>query len=162
MFDWVVVFDIDGVFTDGTFWQSKDGKALKRFGADDWDAIEELEKYCNTSFLTADKKGFPIVEARFLSKKKVVNCISNKPKERWEALKFLHPDQKIIFVGDGIYDWYCLDKADYGITTIDALNTTKEYADYISNRTGANRFVADACLHILEKMFKIDIWHLGL
>ena len=36
----VAVFDIDGVFTDGTFWQNKEEKSLKRFGADDFDASD--------------------------------------------------------------------------------------------------------------------------
>ena len=107
--DYVVVFDVDGILTDSTFWQSKDGKQLKRFGADDWDAVRELMKFAKVSFVTADKKGFPIVQKRIEDEMKFdLDLVPNKPiQSRWEWIKTIFPDNKIIYVGDGIYDWFC-------------------------------------------------------
>ncbi len=65
-------------------------------------------------------------------------------------------------MGDGIYDWYSLKQADYGITTIDSLWHVQEKADWVSTRTGGNRFVADACMHILEKFFEVDVSRIGV
>lgn len=158
----IAIFDVDGVFTDGTFWQNKTEKYLKRFGADDFDAVDILKQYMKVQLITGDKKGFEIVNNRMKTKNLDVQLVSGKPKERWNWIKKTFPDYSIVFIGDGIYDWYSLSKADIGITTIDALKHVQSKADYISCRTGANRFVADACLYILEHVYGVSIWTIGM
>lgn len=162
MNDIVAVFDIDGVFTDGTFWQTENGKFAKRFGADDFDAIDELSKHIDVCLITADKKGYKIVEKRFNEKGRTVNLVSNSPKSRWQWINQTFEDKTIVYVGDGIYDWYPLEQAALAITTCDALPHVQARADYISPRTGANRFVADACLHIIQYYKLGDRWCPGL
>lgn len=160
---WVVVFDVDGVLTDGTFWQhAKKGKYLKRFGADDWDALDELSAYTEIHIITADKKGLPIVELRMKEKDMSFSVVTNKPPSaRWTWIRNNYPNHKIIYVGDGIYDWYCLSQADYSIAPPDSLIHVKSRATYIAKRSGANRFVAEACLWILETVFGVDTWSVG-
>ena len=60
-----VIFDVDGVFTDGTFFYDSHGKCFKRFGPHDSDGIKLLRS-ANFSIeaITADKRGFPISKAR--------------------------------------------------------------------------------------------------
>lgn len=62
--EWAIILDTDGVLTDGTFFNTKDGKFLKRFGPDDWDALKEVAKYSDVHVISGDKTGFPIVEKR--------------------------------------------------------------------------------------------------
>ena len=165
----ICFFDVDGVFTDGGFYQSIDGKQLKKFGADDWDALDVLMKYHEVRFITADKKGFPIVKSRFVEKggkdwEWNLHLVSNKPDLRWTWIlsfavgKLYNPDD-IVYVGDGIFDYFSLKNAALGITTCDALDHVIDAADVVINRKGGSRFVAECCLEILRRTvtgFKIE------
>ena len=156
------VFDVDGVFSDGTFLQTKEGKFAKCFGPDDFDAIDELKKCITVHLITADKKGFDIVKKRMDEKSLSVEIVSNKPALRWAWMENRFHNNTIIYIGDGIYDWLPLQNADLGITTVDALDHIQANADYVSKRTGANRFVADACLYIMRHYELKDCQCLGL
>ena len=59
----------------------------------------------------------------------------------------------MIYMGDGIFDHYVMREVGYAIATADADAHAKKYADYITEREGGHRAVAEACLHILEKFF---------
>ena len=163
--EFVAVFDSDGVITDGTFWQSEKGKELKRFGPDDFDAIDLLKEYMPVQFITGDKVGYDIMHARLVTYKGLsLELVSGKPNLRWKWIKEKFPDKKIIFIGDGIFDWLSLRESSYGITTCDALDHVQARANYVSPRTGANRFVADACLHILSSVITpaLNVYSVGL
>ena len=41
----VLIMDVDGVLTDGSFYYSVDGKVMKKFGADDNAALSLLHPY---------------------------------------------------------------------------------------------------------------------
>lgn len=59
-----VIFDFDGVFTDGTFYYSNEGKVLKKFGSHDARAIKICKKHYNLCAITADSRGFDISNSR--------------------------------------------------------------------------------------------------
>jgi N-acylneuraminate cytidylyltransferase len=156
--DDVVIFDVDGVFTPGNFFYTKEGKVAKEFGPDDYDAVRELMKHADVHIVTADKKGWPIVKKRFQDEMGwKTDLVPNKPVDaRWKWIKENYPNKYIIYVADGIYDWYCLGRADYSICPADSLPHIIDAADYCSSFTGGRRFVADACIHIMQELF--DNW----
>jgi 3-deoxy-D-manno-octulosonate 8-phosphate phosphatase (KDO 8-P phosphatase) len=159
----VVVLDCDGVLTDGSFYSTNEGKFLKKFGPDDWDALKLLKKYTTLQFITADKKGFEITKRRIETEMGFqLDLVSHKPKERWDWIRNRYPDQTIVYIADGIFDWYCLEKADYSIAPIDSLWHVKSAADHISDRKAGNRFVADACICIMDYYELCSIRRLGL
>ena len=56
-----VLFDVDGVFTDGCFYYSAQGKIIKVFGPHDGDGIKLLRALGLTiSAISADQRGFSI------------------------------------------------------------------------------------------------------
>ena len=59
-----VIFDVDGVLTDGTFFYSVEGKILKRFGSHDAPAIKKCKSIFNLQLISADEKGFEISKLR--------------------------------------------------------------------------------------------------
>jgi len=163
MSDWVAIFDVDGTLTDGTFYNDKKGKRLKRFGPDDFDALRELMKHIPVQFITADKKGWDIVYTRIAKEMKFdLAWVDNKPKARWKWIKENFPSKKIIYVGDGIYDWYCLREADFGACPADSLPHVKNEANFISERTGSKRFVADVCMCVMASLLGVKSWDIGL
>lgn len=159
----VFVLDVDGTLTDGKMYYTEQGKWMKAFGCDDWDALKEVNKFAELCFVTGDKKGFEIVRTR-IEKEMNFNLylVSHKPKERWDWIENKFPNRPIIFMGDGVFDWYSLSKCDYGITTNDALDHVKVKADFITIRSGGNRAVAEACVNIMEKFFEQTTEGLGL
>ena len=46
-----VIFDVDGVLTDGTFFYSIDGKIMKRFGSHDAQAIKKCRTFFNLQLI---------------------------------------------------------------------------------------------------------------
>ncbi len=149
-----LIIDVDGVMTDGKFYYSHDGKVMKAFGADDHDALSILKNYINIIFVTGDKKGFSISRKRIVShmgfKLHLVSTV-----KRIEWIKKNYKLNESIYIGDGIFDYLVMEKIGYSITPNNASNFTKECANYILKRSGGDRAVAEACLYILKKFFKI-------
>ena len=149
-----LIIDVDGVMTDGKFYYSHGGKVMKAFGADDHDALSILKNYINIIFVTGDKKGFSISRKRIVShmgfKLHLVSTV-----KRIEWIKKNYKLNECIYIGDGIFDYLVMEKIGYSITPNNASNFTKDYANYNLKRSGGDRAVAEACLYILKKFFKI-------
>ena len=75
--------------------------------------------------------------------------------KRIEWIKKNYKLNECIYIGDGIFDYLVMEKIGYSITPNNASNFTKDYANYNLKRSGGDRAVAEACLYILKKFFKI-------
>lgn len=149
----VLVLDVDGVLTTGQFLYTTEGKVMKVFGADDNDGLSLLKSHLEIRFVTGDKKGFEI------SKKRIVDdmgfpldLVSTIRRIEWIAERY-DPSQ-VIYVGDGIFDHYVMKQVGYSIATANADLTAKKHANYVTQRSGGDRAVAEAALHILETFFE--------
>jgi len=143
-----VVFDVDGVLTDGTFFYDADGKKMKRFGADDHDALSVLKKHLNIRFISADRKGFEITEKRVLADMGFDLALVAAA-ERLDWISSIYPLAEVIYMGDGILDHLVMGEVGYAIAPKNANAVAKNYANYITARCGGDRAVAEACIHIL-------------
>ena len=72
--------------------------------------------------------------------------------KEWISEKY--PLERVIYMGDGIFDHYVFKKVGFAIATSNSDILSKKFADYITNRNGGDRAVAEACLKILEKFFE--------
>lgn len=147
----VFILDVDGVLTDGGFYYSTEGKVLKKFGADDNDALSLLRPYMEIIFVTGDKRGFEISKQRVSDMKFEINLVSTIKRIDW--IKKRYNPEDVIYMGDGIFDHYVMKEVGYAIATEDADPHAKKCADYVTERQGGRRAVAEACLHIMEKFF---------
>jgi 3-deoxy-D-manno-octulosonate 8-phosphate phosphatase (KDO 8-P phosphatase) len=148
----VFILDVDGVMTTGQFLYSADGKVMKVFGADDNDGLSLLKNHIKIQFVTGDKKGFPI------SKKRIVDdmgfdleIVSTIRRVEWIAERYSL--DSVIYMGDGIFDHYVMSKVGYSIAPANSDKNAKACASFITERSGGDRAVAEACLHILERFF---------
>jgi 3-deoxy-D-manno-octulosonate 8-phosphate phosphatase (KDO 8-P phosphatase) len=146
------ILDVDGVMTSGEFFYSADGKVMKVFGPDDNDALSLLKQYVEIQFVTGDKKGFAI------SKKRIVDdmgfpltLVSTIRRIEWIAERFSLAS--VIYMGDGIFDHYVMKQVAYAIAPANADKLAKQSAHYVTERSGGDRSVAEACLHLLEKFY---------
>lgn len=146
------LLDVDGVMTTGQFIYSKAGKQMKIFGPDDNDALNLLKKYIEIRFISADKKGFPISYKRIKEDMNFeIDLVSTTKRINW--IKENYNPKDIIYMGDGIFDHYVMKEVGYSIAPSNADKNAKMAANFITERAGGDRAVAEACLHIMEKFF---------
>ncbi len=148
----VLILDVDGVLTDGKFYYTNKGKVMKVFGADDNDALSMLRKFIDIIFITGDKKGFSISKKRIDDMGFKLNLVSTVKRVDWISKKFKLDE--VIYMGDGIFDHYVMQKVGYSISTANSDINAKKFSNYITKRNGSERAVAEACLHIMKKFFE--------
>ena len=149
----VFILDTDGVITTGQFFYTAEGKAMKVFGPDDNDALSLLKPYLETRFVTGDKKGYPIIKKRISDDMKFqLDLVSTIHRVEW--IKKRYNLAEVIYMGDGIFDHYVMQRVGYSIAPANADKLTASQANYVTKRSGGDRAVAEACLHILEEFFE--------
>ena len=147
------IIDVDGVMTTGHFIYSSEGKMFKIFGPDDNDGLSLLQDYLSIHFITGDKKGFPITKKRISDDMNFpLDIVSTIKRAEW--IKNNYSLNETIYMGDGIFDHYVMKQVFYSIAPANSDKNAKKFADYVTSRSGGDRAVAEACLHILEKFFE--------
>lgn len=147
----VFILDVDGVLTDGGFYYSNEGKVMKKFGADDSDALSLLRPFLEIIFVTGDKRGFEISKKRVEDMHFTIELVSTIKRIEW--IKDRYDPEHVIYMGDGIFDHYVMREVGYSIASADGDEHATKHADYVTKRPGGKRAVAEACLHLLEKFF---------
>jgi 3-deoxy-D-manno-octulosonate 8-phosphate phosphatase (KDO 8-P phosphatase) len=148
----VLILDVDGVMTTGHFLYSEEGKCLKIFGPDDNDALRLLSSHIEIRFVTGDRKGFLISNKRISEDMDfALDLVSTVKRIDW--VKKRYDPKQVIYMGDGIFDHYVMREVGYSIAPKNADRIAKSYANYVTDRAGGDRAVAEACLHIMEKFF---------
>ena len=148
----VFIIDVDGVMTTGHFLYSKSGKQMKIFGPDDNDGLCLLKPYIEIRFVTGDKKGFPISNKRIKDDMKFeLDLVSTIKRIEW--INERYNPKEVIYMGDGIFDHYVMKAVGYSIAPANSDRMAKTQANYVTERAGGDRAVAEACLHIMQKFF---------
>ncbi len=149
----IFLLDVDGVLTTGEFIYSEEGKVLKIFGPDDNDALSLLRPFIDIRFITGDKKGYKISYKRIVDHMNYqLDLVSTIKRIDWIKENF--ECDRVIYMGDGIFDHYVMREVGYSIAPSNSDINCKNTANYVTKRSGGDRAVAEACLHILEKFFE--------
>lgn len=148
----LIIFDIDGVITDGTVIIDSQGHEQKQINLKDVDAIFELHRRGykmaaitgeNTEIVNYFKQRFPW------------DCFYQGVKTKLEAIHRLEAEmnvksENICYVGDGKYDVEPLSYAGLGICPADAIDKAKSAADIIL-QSGGGKGCLWEMISILEK-----------
>ncbi len=146
------ILDVDGVFTDGKFYYTVDGKVMKKFGPEDNDALTLLKDRLHLHAISGDKNGYAITKRRIADDMHLpLDQVSTFERIEWIRERF--DPEETVYMGDGIFDPLVFKHVAYSIAPANAFYTTKEQADFVTNARGGEGAVAEACLHILEKFF---------
>jgi 3-deoxy-D-manno-octulosonate 8-phosphate phosphatase (KDO 8-P phosphatase) len=146
------ILDVDGVMTTGHFLYTSEGKVMKIFGPDDNDGLSLLKNNLEIRFVTGDKKGFAISHKRIVDDMKFPLELGSTIR-RVDWIKERYALEDVIYMGDGIFDHYVMREVGYAISPSNGDKLAKEHAHFITERSGGDRAVAEACLHIMEKFF---------
>jgi 3-deoxy-D-manno-octulosonate 8-phosphate phosphatase (KDO 8-P phosphatase) len=157
------ILDVDGVFTDGKFHYSADGKVFKIFGDADNDALSIIKDKLHVEMVSGDKRGFAITKKRIHDDMGYsVSLVSTFERIQWIRERF--DPLETIYMGDGIYDPLVFEQVGHSIAPANAFYNTKKYAKHVTKAKGGEGAVAEAVIYIIEKLFneKFDILNLDL
>ncbi len=141
----LVVFDVDGVLTDGKLTYTDAGHEIKSFNVKDGQGIALLNmKGFQTAIITA--RASTINEQR--AKEVGVQHIFQKVKPKLEKLQALSteltiPAENIAYVGDDLPDYECLKWVGLGYCPADAVDEVKQVCRLISQYNGGNGAVRE-------------------
>jgi 3-deoxy-D-manno-octulosonate 8-phosphate phosphatase (KDO 8-P phosphatase) len=144
-----VIFDVDGVFTDGSFIYTVDGKVAKRFGPHDADGVKMLrEAGFQVSCISADHRGFQITKARCDDMDLDLSLVSEATRLTWfQKLGYLN---EVCFMGDGRFDAAVFPYVAYSIAPANALEVARSSASFVTSARGGDGAVYEAALHLLS------------
>ena len=154
----MLVLDVDGVLTNGTLILNPDGKESKAFNVYDGHGIRMWRRAgLQVAFLSGRKSEPTHLRAEQLEVDRCLeNCLDKLPafKKLLEDLK-LEPAQAA-FIGDDLPDIPPMRYAGFAVAVANAVDEVKEYADFVTKRSGGSGAVREVIEYILKKTGKWD------
>ncbi|HSQ43980.1 MAG TPA: HAD hydrolase family protein [Ginsengibacter sp.] len=148
------VFDIDGVLTDGGLLIDDSGQWLRRMNIKDGYALQLAIKYGYNILVISGSESIPVAER--LAKLGVTDVfmkVLNKESLLKEyLLKYNCGPGEVLFMGDDIPDYNCMQIADFACCPADAAVEIKQISSYISSFGGGCGCVRD----VIEKVLKLN------
>ncbi len=148
----LVIFDIDGVFTDGGLYRSDDGQETKRFHATDGLGIRMLADAGVTLGVITGRTS-KVVEHR--CKELQIEHVYQGQKDKLGAFETLTAKlslrhSQVAYMGDDIIDMPVMKRAGLALTVPGACAEIAATAHWTSQRPGGNGAVREACELILK------------
>ena len=154
----LLIFDVDGVLTDGMLNYGPEGELFKQFNVKDGVGIKLLQQQgIDVAVITA-KDSKPLSQRmKDLSVQYFYPGCSNKLAAFTELLDTLklQPEQ-VAYVGDDVIDLPVMDKVGLSIAVKDAHDFVKKTADYISVAGGGQGVAREVADLILDAQFDLD------
>lgn len=148
----LIVFDIDGVITDGTVIIDSGGREQKQINLKDIDAIFELHR---RGFKLAAITGEDTEIVNYFEKRFPWDFFYRGSKTKKETMRLIEAGsgisrEHICYVGDGKYDVEPLSYAALGLCPADAIDKVKKASDIILQNDGGKGCIWEI-ISILEK-----------
>lgn len=155
----ILVVDVDGTLTDGTYYVSDNGSITKGFNTKDFWALGEIQNAgIKVLLLTGSIDGVIIEKVSRLPKYCTANLavehgVENKAKYIEEHLRDCNMDWfNVAYIGDGGNDLFAMQKSAFTACPNDALSMIKNESVYISHLPGGRGAVCEIAMYILSKV----------
>lgn len=148
----LVIFDVDGVLTDGSIILDNEGNEFKMFHVRDGHGIKMLNKAgIKVAIITGRKSKVVERRAKELGISEVYQGIFKKSSV-YESLlqKYNCSDEEVAFMGDDIVDVELLKRAGLPAVPADADEGAKRWATFISTKKGGRGAVREFVELILK------------
>lgn len=148
----LVIFDVDGVLTDGSLYYGPDGEAFKAFNAKDGLGIHQLVKSgIEVGIITGRVSSFVSKRAEDLGIRHVYQKKMDKKPVFLELCKklSLSPNQ-VAYMGDDIVDLPILEEVGIRACPADAMPCVKKICNFIAHNKGGRGAARELCDYILE------------
>jgi len=143
----LMVFDVDGVLTDGSLYYGENGEMLKRFHTQDGHGLRLLSEVGIKIALMTGRSG-PIVDRRAaeLGISEVMQGVRDKGSALTDmAQRHGLPLNQVGFMGDDIIDLLAMQRAGFAATVPHAPIYVAQAAHWMSTQQGGNGAVRECC-----------------
>lgn len=148
----LVIFDMDGVLTNGLCFLTANGEISKAFNYQDGLGIALLQANgIDVAIITGDQSGIVDERAKRLKIKYVYKGRISKLSSYEELRKKLNLDhQQIAYMGDDIIDIPVMENVGLSVAVQNAHNAVKEIADYVTPLYGGEGAARELCDLVLS------------
>jgi 3-deoxy-D-manno-octulosonate 8-phosphate phosphatase (KDO 8-P phosphatase) len=148
----LVVFDVDGVLTDGRLWYGPDGEELKAFHGFDGLGIKLLLMAgLKTAILSGRESGAVTERARELGIEHVLQGIDDKRTAFAALLRRVRvTPQATAYMGDDLVDLPVLTRCGFACAPHEAPEEVRRRVHYIASAPAGRGAAREACEFILE------------
>ncbi|MGP1675881.1 MAG: KdsC family phosphatase [Burkholderiales bacterium] len=148
----LMIFDVDGVMTDGTLYYSEGGEELKAFNTQDGHGIKMLRQYgVEVALITARKSRAVELRAVNLGIAQLYQGVEDKRGAYASLLAQLGlaPEQSG-YMGDDLLDLPLITRCGFAATVPAAPQALKSRAHYVARAAGGHGAVREVCEFILR------------
>ncbi len=148
----MIVFDVDGVMTDGSITYDEDGKEYKTFNAKDGHGVVRMNKSgFITAIITARNNGTVAHRAKNLNFTELYQGYKHKLPALEELLKKYNLNlENVAYMGDDLPDICILAGVGLAACPSDAVKEVQETCNFISRYGGGKGAVRELCDFILD------------
>ncbi len=148
----LVIFDVDGVLTDGSIILDNNDNEFKSFHVRDGHGIKMLiHAGIQVAFITGRRSRIVERRAHELGIKEVFQkCFNKTVAYRQLAEKYCLNNNEIAYVGDDIVDISVLTKCGFSVAVADADDEVKAFVKMITKNKGGRGAVREICDLILK------------
>ncbi|MBB5214744.1 3-deoxy-D-manno-octulosonate 8-phosphate phosphatase (KDO 8-P phosphatase) [Parapusillimonas granuli] len=147
----LMIFDVDGVLTDGRLWYGEHGELMKGFHALDGHGLRLLRESGIEVALMTGREG-PIVARR--AAELGISLVFQGVRDKGQAIVALAQERgfelsEVGYMGDDIIDMAALQRVGFAASVPDAPAYVSQIVHWVSNRPGGSGAVRDCCDLIL-------------
>lgn len=154
----LLIFDVDGVMTDGKLIMGPDGHEQIEFFVLDGAGIH-LAKYAGykIALITGRNSKIILERAKYLDIDDVyINQFYKIDAYNELKSKYKLDDDEIAYMGDDVLDIPVMEVVGYSVTVPHAVQEVKEIADFITTKQGGNGAVREFVDKILHEVGRFD------
>ena len=154
----LVVFDVDGVLTNGQLILGESGNEYKAFHVRDGHGLVMLlETGCNIAVITARSSNIVAERMASLGIKYVYQGEKDKGARLMKLIDELGIQrEQVAYTGDDVIDLPAMIKVGLPIAVADARPEVKQHADWITEERGGQGAVREVCELIMKAQDKFD------
>lgn len=154
----LVVFDVDGVLTDGTLTYSANGEEVKHFNVKDGVGIKLLQEFDVEVAVISAKTSAPLkrrlqdlnVRHAFLACKDKLSALSTLAEELGVSL------EEVAYCGDDVIDLKVMQRVGLAMCPSDAYALVKECSDVVTQSAGGQGVAREVCDYILGGRMSLE------
>lgn len=159
----IMIFDVDGVLTDGSIFYTFKGELFKCFNVLDGQGIKLLQQYgIKTAIITARQSLIVLKRAQDLN----ITYVFHHPYNKLIAFKQLLLKTKfklttIGYIGDDIIDLPILCRVGFAVSVANGHHAIKTQVDYVTRAIGGQGAAREVCDLLLyaQGNYKAAIYH---
>ena len=153
----MIVSDVDGVWTDGSFYKGSNNMELKKFSVFDGVGVA-MARAANLKVALISGRYSPATESRAkeLRIKDLYNGSLNKlPPYEELKIKYNFNDSNIAYIGDDLIDIPVMSKVGLPIAVANAVKEVKEISLHVTDLSGGEGAFREAVYWIISKQGRI-------